>query len=297
MTYDFDIDMTGDDLDFAATVTGGQTFRWRHIGGNQWVGVDGAMAAEVHVHSGHLAVRCNQPVATFERFLRQGEDHGQIRAKLAQAMPELEAVLEQCKGMRLLRQQSPVEVLFSFLCSANNHIARITKMVDSLAVLGLPMAAVGGPFWEFPTLEVIAGVSSEALRTAGFGYRAATIPRVAQELVSRGGLPYLEALRTADYERVCRELTSIPSIGPKVADCVALYGFDKGLSVPVDVHIWRAATEFWFPEWRGKALTIGRYRAVGDLLRDRFGELAGSAQQYIFVWAMSGNDKMADNSR
>jgi N-glycosylase/DNA lyase len=76
-------------------------------------------------------------------------------------------------GARVLRQD-PVECVFQFLCSSNNNIARIEKMVWTLAGYGERLGEVGGfVFHRFPTIERLARVSEQELREAGFGYRSA----------------------------------------------------------------------------------------------------------------------------
>ena len=76
-------------------------------------------------------------------------------------------------GARLLRQ-SPLECLFQFICSSNNHIQRISHMVDYLASRGPYLGTVKGmPFHAFPSLSMLAEVTETELRAAGFGYRFA----------------------------------------------------------------------------------------------------------------------------
>ena len=74
-------------------------------------------------------------------------------------------------GARVLRQD-PLECLIQFLCSSNNNIGRITKMVDFVSSLGNYLGSVGGfDFYEFPSLDRLSMVSVEDFREAGFGYR------------------------------------------------------------------------------------------------------------------------------
>ena len=74
-------------------------------------------------------------------------------------------------GARVLRQD-PLECLIQFLCSSNNNIKRITKMVDFVSSLGNYLGTVEGlQFYQFPSLEQLAMVSEAQLREAGFGYR------------------------------------------------------------------------------------------------------------------------------
>lgn len=75
-------------------------------------------------------------------------------------------------GARVLRQD-PLECLIQFLCSSNNNIKRITKMVDFISSFGNYLGSVEGfDFHQFPTLEQLSEVSEEELREAGFGYRS-----------------------------------------------------------------------------------------------------------------------------
>src|SRR5437763_6304623 len=47
------------------------------------------------------------------------------------------------------------------------------------------------------------------------------------------------APRRLDYEAARRELMALPAIGPKIADCVCLFGLGHDAAVPVDTHVWQ----------------------------------------------------------
>lgn len=61
-------------------------------------------------------------------------------------------------GVRLLRQE-PTECLFSFICTSNNHISRITGMVERLCqALGAPLDQLDRTtYYDFPSLSALAG--------------------------------------------------------------------------------------------------------------------------------------------
>jgi len=156
-------------------------------------------------------------------------------------------------------------------------------MVRHLASLGEPMATVDGEVVTyFPEIDALAEVPEASLRANGFGYRGASIPLVAQELLRRGGRRYLMDLKAGTYEHAHQELVTIKSVGRKLADCICLFGLHHNESAPIDTHIWQATTRLYFPEWRESALTDKKYEAVGAFMRNRFGDLTGWAQQFLF---------------
>jgi 3-methyladenine DNA glycosylase/8-oxoguanine DNA glycosylase len=92
-------------------------------------------------------------------------------------------------------RQDPLECLFQFVCSSNNHISRIHGMVERLcSAYGTPLAPSNGllaggggaaaaaaaaaavpaglSFYAFPTLEQLSAASEETLRADGFGWAA-----------------------------------------------------------------------------------------------------------------------------
>jgi N-glycosylase/DNA lyase len=171
-------------------------------------------------------------------------------------------------GVRMLRQE-PVECLFSFICSSNNHISRIGGMLASLRakygeriepppsassssniaeLLGLEdEAAELAPqlqqrsFYTFPTVEALCGATEAELRALGFGYRAKYIVQSASLLQRLGGAAYLHSLRLRPRAESERALECFAGIGPKVASCVSLFSLDGLDAIPVDTHVWQIA--------------------------------------------------------
>lgn len=135
----------------------------------------------------------------------------------------------------------------------------------------------------FPSIDRIADTSESHFRNLGFGYRGASIPRVAAILASNGGDRYLDDLANGDYVHARNELVSLPGVGKKLADCICLFALDFGEAVPVDTHIWQVLTRLYYPDWAGTSLTDKKYEAAAGAFRDRFGDLAGAAHQFLFV--------------
>ncbi|KAG5181946.1 DNA glycosylase, partial [Tribonema minus] len=173
------------------------------------------------------------------------------------------------------------------------------------------LADADGPqqldFFSFPSLEQLAEASekelrdlatrimaappaSSAPRTSGYGYRAGYIVASVAYLNARegGGEAWLLALRSltgSDSDTVVRaELCQLKGVGPKVADCIALFALDQSGAIPVDVHVWRIACRDYDASLRlAKSLTPTIYQRVGELFKQRFGQHAGWAHSLLFA--------------
>jgi N-glycosylase/DNA lyase len=281
-------------LDIGRCVQSGQMFRWSRLDEGTWAGVDGGhwYLIEEQVRATRFRVRSNVGPAEFERLFRLDWDAAEVERELLVRGPELGPYLRDLRGLRVMRPADPVEVLFSFLCTSNNHIARITKMVDHLAAFGSPIGWIAGVrMHRFPEVESIAWLHEDSLRAAGFGYRGRSVPLAARQLVRAGkglvqevrsGRKVLEAWRSLSDRDLRTQLMELEGVGPKLADCIALFGFDRTEVAPIDTHVWQALVRLYFPDWKGKTVTAGRYREGSDFLRDRFGRYTAWAQQVLF---------------
>ncbi|MCH8273932.1 MAG: hypothetical protein IH851_04005 [Armatimonadetes bacterium] len=265
------------ELDVGLCVSSGQVFRWRQTASG-FIGVDGPNVMEARKGRGGWVLESRPDPDAATRLFQLDRSLEPITQEIIRRGPELKPFIEAYPGLRVLRPKRADETLFSFLCTTNNNLARITRMVETLAGYGKRIE--DGRF-EFPIAERLAEVGEAELRGKGFGYRGRTISRAAAQVATRGS-SWLDSLKGLPYDEARSALCELDGVGLKVADCVCLVGFGFETAVPVDTHLWRAACDLYFPEWEGKSLTEKRYLAVGDLFRDRFGEVAGWAHQYLF---------------
>ena len=281
MTFNLTANPERFDLEFC--VSSGQMFRWRKLDDQSWLGIEGDNWYRVCLGDPSVKVESNSRPEAFNSLFRLDENAEEIERAILAKAPELEPYMQSLKGLRVTHQSDPVETFFTFLCTPNNNIKRITQMVGKLAAYGPVMAEVEGiKLHRFPEPEGIAAITEEELRKAAFGYRARTIPHLAQQLLQRGGREWLTHLKQAPYTEAHDELKAMTGIGPKLADCIALFGLHHDEAVPVDTHIWQAMVRLYFPEWKDKALTEQRYYQAADFFRARLGNLAGWAHQYLF---------------
>ncbi len=132
--------------------------------------------------------------------------------------PAFKKVAETFSGVRILRQD-PVENLFSFICSSNNHISRIGSMVEKLCEnYGESLGDLDDKeFFCFPTIEALAAEGVEQnLRHLGFGYRAKYISEAARQILNQGDISWLHSLREKPYKEARRELMKLHGVGAKV---------------------------------------------------------------------------------
>ncbi|KAG6329284.1 hypothetical protein ID866_9804 [Astraeus odoratus] len=213
-------------------------------------------------------------------------------------------------GIRILRQD-PWENLVSFICSSNNNIPRITKMVHALCenystpLLSLPLpspvigsASEGIPYYPFPPPSALAPqeVASQ-LRSLGFGYRADFIQRTARMLIDEHGSAamvrsiepsekWLMSLRDIETATAREHLLKFTGVGRKVADCVLLMSLDKAWSL--DTHVHQIAVKHYGLSRLGGSkakatVTPTLYEEISNRLNNVWGNYAGWAHSILFT--------------
>lgn len=274
-----DVQVSDQPIDLALCFQSGQLFRFRQIEDRCWEGVEGDYWFRIS-GTHRLRVETNGNESTVRRLLGLDQSVAKTHEAMRQSGPEMGALIEQFAGLRVMRYSCPVEALFTFLCTANNNLPRITQMVHKLSLLGIPMLDSPFPAHRFPTASQIGALSEDHLRGLGFGYRAKTIISIATTL----DFDWFVGLKGRDVESAERALSSLPGIGPKLASCIALYGLGFTDAVPVDTHMWQAYRRTYQPA--AKTLTPSRHLEIARFLRNRFGVNAGFAQLLLYFGNM-----------
>jgi len=287
------------------TLKCGQSFRWKLLeqeeneqqqqsksGEKFYIGVVRRRVWVVGRDGEDLLFSCVNSTDEDEAKLKMElEDYLQLKVGLAAlyhtwaaADPLFAEVAEKYPGVRILRQD-PVENVFSFICSANNHISRISSMVERLCTeWGESLAWYEGKeYFAFPAIEKLAEEGVEArLRELGFGYRAKYIQQSAARLISLGGATWLLSLRDKPLPEARVELMQLAGVGPKVADCILLMSLDQPGSVPVDTHMLNIARRYLPHLVAQKSITGKVHKEVGEHFRSLLGPWAGWAHSVLF---------------
>ena len=220
----------------------GQCFRFDPVeaegGGVTYDGVAFGKYVRLSQNLGKLTLY-NTDEAEFEQiwkpFLGLDEDYGAIRGSLSGVGGEyLDSAMVTGQGIRILRQD-PWEALCSFIISQNNNIGRIKSIVSRLSMAyGTPVEYDNTVFYLFPTMEQLKNVTENDYKSLGLGYRAGYLEKTVKDMLD--GKIDLDALKAEDYFKAKEILLSLHGVGPKVADCILLFGLNHLEAFPVDTE-------------------------------------------------------------
>lgn len=268
-------------FDLERTLESGQCFRWHRLDARDYWGIVRGCALRVRQTTEGLRVRIvggtppSEPRRFVSHYFDLESDYAAMLARLRRD-PVLAPLLPDQPTIRILRQE-PLEVIISFIISANNHIPRIRTIIERLCRrYGLPLETPFGRAYTFPRPAALARARLGDLRhVCGLGYRDVYVRSVARTLATTSDVASWEELPT---DALRARLRRLDGVGDKVAECILLFGYHRLDSFPVDTWIARAMTELYFSGERPRASEIQA------LAQRRFGDIAGVAQQYIYAF-------------
>lgn len=274
----------------------GQCFRWESVNNGcpkseykgdspneiqRYVGIAGRYTAivEYDLLTKELTIIGSGSEEFWRNYFDLDRDYGKIKETLISNDTKITEAINFGYGIRILNQDL-WETILSFIISQNNNIPRIKGCINNLAIHfgeAIPESEeiselINADFkpYSLPSPETIAELEIEGLSPIRLGYRAKYIIKCARQVFEQG-LP-------ETYE----ELLTLTGVGPKVANCIALFGLSKRESFPIDVWVRRVMNHVY-------GLPEDDFRAISNFAASNFGVFGGYAQQYLFYYMRENN--------
>ena len=270
---------TDQSFDLDATLNGELDFRWCRLKDGWHSGVLSGKLIHIRQCGGGAEYRADSDLdALLGSYFRLDDDIAAIWDKLSRGDEPVHELLKKHGHVRLRRQPDRWECMVAYICSANKSVEGIRTSVEKIAeAFGDRIELDGDVRRTFPTVERILEVGEEGLEKLRLGLnKHAKIIAAARQI--RDGeldLPYLSQPQVA-YAEARMRLMGCHGIGPKIADCIALFALDKLEAFPVDRWVRRAMEDRYFPDGVPSDETLAMWA------RDHFGEHAGYANQLLF---------------
>lgn len=259
----------------------GQCFRWHLEEDGSYTTISHGKVLNVK-KEGEDIIFSNTNMEDFQNiwydYFDLGRDYGKIKEELSKD-PILGEAIKFGEGIRILNQE-PFEIVISFILSANNQIPRIKKSVELLSK-DYGEKIFGGreiqKYYSFPTSDKLSQADLIDLKeNCKVGFRGERI--VATSKIINSGEVDLDSLYALSRQDGKELLMTLPGVGPKVSDCILLFAFNKDDAFPVDVWVKRVMEHFYLKE-------DTNLKNIGIYADEKFGSLAGFAQQYLFYYA------------
>lgn len=168
------------------------------------------------------------------------------------------------KGIRILKQD-PLEVIISFIISQRRSIPSIANSIEKLCTLyGKKVKTDFEEVFLFPSLKKLSTLQINDFSKIGVGYRdkylVDAIHKIYYNEISLNNLSVL-----SDNELIAT-LKTINGIGDKVANCIALFGYNRVNMAPIDI-------------WIKRVIDL-KYNGVNPFLQ--YKSNSGILQQFLF---------------
>ncbi len=262
-----------------ATLNGEQDFRWRPLKDGWHSGVLSGRLIHIRQCEGGVEYRSDSDLdALLSSYFRLDDDIAAIWDELSRRDETIRELREKHRHVRLRRQPDRWECVVAYICSARTSVEGIRTSVEEIAeAFGDRVELHGDVRRTFPTVERILEAGEEGLEKLELGLDKHAKIIAAARQISRGELDLRHLSQPqVRYAEARMRLIGCYGIGPKIADCIALFALDKMDAFPVDRWVRRAMKDRYFPDGVSSDETLVMWA------RDRFGEHAGYANQLLF---------------
>ena len=261
----------------------GQCFRWNEENDKSYTGVikEGVINLKKQdeniIFNGMLSSDIKEIVFNYFDLKRNYEE---IKNKLSKIDENVNLSIKYGEGIRILNQDL-WETIISFIISANNNIPRIKGIIERLSEkYGKEVIWNEKKYYLFPRPEELKNVTVQDFRDLGTGFRDIRLFETTNKILTKE--VDLQSLYNLDTKDARDELLTLSGVGPKVADCILLFSDLKRFDVfPIDVWVRRVMNELYI---KNPDETKVNKKEIAKIAKEKFGDLEGLAQQYLFYW-------------
>ena len=274
------------DFDIEQTLECGQCFHFVRLDVDKKDYVLSAYQKMLHIsQNGDEIILFNTSMEDYntiwKNYFDLERDYENIKKTLSKVDINMKTSIEYGKGIRILNQDL-WETIISFIISANNNIPRIKGIIERLsAKYGKKIEWNGKKYYTFPTPEELKEVSVEDYRKLGLGFRDIRLYETTK-MILENKVDLQKLRENPDTKEVREQLLTLSGVGPKVADCILLFSDLKRFEVfPIDVWVRRVMNDLYIKEEDETKVSKVKIEKIAN---EKFGSLAGLAQQYLFYW-------------
>ena len=262
----------------------GQCFRWNKQEDGSYEGVFKRNVLNVRKEGNTVIFKgvCDGNIEEVVKdYFDLNRDYEKIKSNLSKIDDNMKKSIQYGKGIRILNQDL-FETIISFIISANNNIPRIKGIIERLSKkYGNEIIWNGKKYYAFPTAKSLKDVSVKEYRDLGLGFRDIRLYETVK-MILEGKVNLEELEKNKNTMEVREKLLELSGVGPKVADCILLFSDLKRFEVfPIDVWVRRVMNDLYIKK---EDETKVNKKEIEKLAKEKFGNLAGLAQQYLFYW-------------
>ena len=266
----------------------GQCFRWNKQEDGSYTGVFKRNVLNVKSKNNQIIISgiCQEDIEKVcMDYFDLNRNYEEIKSKLSKVDNYMQESIKYGAGIRILNQDL-WEMIISFIISANNNIPRIKKIIEKMSKeYGTEIEFRNQTYYTFPTTEQLSRANIQDLRKLGLGFRDKYIYETTK-IIKERKIDLVE-LQGKDTTSARKELLTLAGVGPKVADCILLFSTLKRFDVfPIDVWVRRVMNDLYIHNEVEEKVSK---KEIKKLAKEKFGDLEGIAQQYLFYWKRENN--------
>ena len=262
----------------------GQCFRWNKQADGSYTGIFKENVMNVQKQGNNVTFKgiCNGDIKEIvQDYFDLNRNYEEIKETLSKIDDNVKTSIQYGQGIRILNQDL-WEMIISYIISANNNIPRIKGIIERISKkYGKEIEWNGEKYYTFPTVEELKDVTVEDYRSLGTGFRDIRLYETVHMVLDKK-VDLEQMQNNPNTMEVREQLLTLSGVGPKVADCILLFSTLKRFEVfPIDVWVRRVMNDLYIHNEDENKVSKKQIEKIAE---EKFGNLAGLAQQYLFYW-------------